>query len=87
MICDFYGGPNDGWSTVITDDLCDIYTLHEVGPPPADPTPSPMHEYFEDPTVVAVRTITAIYQLNGIVRKLGIEIAHLDFVGYHNGHK
>jgi len=85
MICDFYGGPMDGGSMIIPDDRCDVGTVHEVIPPAPDEDCStvPMHTDFADPEAVATRTITAFYRLNGIVNRCGMQIAHLDFVGYY----
>lgn len=76
MICDFYGGPADGDTRVISDERCDIGTVHEWVQVPEG---IPMHADFADPEE-PVRTCTAFYRLTGIVNKMGFKIAHLEYM-------
>jgi len=80
MICDFYGGPNDGGTMVISDDRCDIGTVHEWASPVSPEPDEILTHDFADPAAVYLKTVTARYRLIGIVNRLGILIGHLQYI-------
>ena len=79
MICDYYGGPNDGGTMVIDDERCGIGTVHEwVVAIPGDAGERLLD--FADPTIVERRVQVSFYHLTGVTSCRGITVARLEYM-------